>query len=65
MDRLLKFFEKLVPPFPMESRGEPPTGLMRFIFFYTKGLWKFLIITAALTAFMAAGEALFFIYLSC
>lgn len=44
----------------MESRGEPPTGLMRFIFFYTKGLWKFLIITAALTAFMAAGEALFF-----
>ncbi len=60
LDRLLRWFESLVPPFPAEARGEPPTGFLRFILFYTAGLWRFLIITACLTGFMAAGEALFF-----
>lgn len=60
MDKLWHWFERLVPPFPAESKGEPPAGLVRFILFYTAGLWKFLIIIAFLTALMAAGEALFF-----
>ena len=60
MERIWRWFERLVPPFPAETTGEPPRGLLRFIFFYTSGLWKFFIITALLTALMAAGEALFF-----
>ncbi len=60
MEKLWRFFERLVPPFPAKSKGEPPAGLVRFIFFYTSGLWKFLLLIACLTALMAAGEALFF-----
>ncbi len=60
MERLWRWFENLVPPFPKESKGEPPPGIVRFICFYTKGMWRFLLIIAALTSFMAAGEALFF-----
>ena len=60
MERIWRWFERLVPPFPAQDRGVPPKGLVRFILFYTQGLWKFLIIIALLTAFMAIGEALFF-----
>ena len=63
MKHIWRFFERLVPPFPASETGVPPRGLWRFIFFYTKGLWRFLLVIAALTAFMAAGEALFFICL--
>lgn len=60
MERVWRWFERLVPPFPQRFKGEPPSGLLKFIFFYTKGLWKFFIIIGCLTALMAAGEALFF-----
>ena len=63
MERVWRFFERLVPPFPRDIKGEPPRGLVRFIFFYTHGLWPFLAILAVLTSLMAAGEALFFICL--
>ena len=63
MDRIWHFFERLVPPFPEDLKGEPPKGLINFIFFYTKGLWPFLFCIAILTSLMAAGEALFFICL--
>ncbi len=60
MEKFWRWFESLVPPFPAEERGEPPDGFFRFIFFYTQGLWKFLITIACLNAMLAAGEALFF-----
>lgn len=60
MEKIWRWFERLVPPFPRDFKGEPPAGLLKFIFFYTKGLWKFLIMVGLLTALMAAGEALFF-----
>ena len=60
MERIWHWFERLVPPFPIQDRGVPPQGLVRFVLFYTKGLWRFLIIIAFLTALMAIGEALFF-----
>ena len=63
MERFWRFFERLVPPFPKDIKGEPPKGLIKFIFFYTQGLWPFLFILAILTSLMAAGEALFFICL--
>lgn len=63
MERIWHFFERLVPPFPEDLKGEPPKGLINFIFFYTKGLWPFLFCIAILTSLMAAGEALFFICL--
>lgn len=63
MEKVWRFFERLVPPFPQNYKGEPPHGLIRFIFFYTQGLWRFLLIIAFLTSLMAVGEALFFICL--
>lgn len=63
MERVWRFFEHLIHPFPDALKGEPPKGLVRFILFYTKGLWPFLFTIALLTSLMAAGEALFFICL--
>lgn len=61
MEKIWRWFESLVPPFPAEERGMPPEGFFRFILFYTQGLWKFLIFIAVLNAAVAAGEALFFV----
>lgn len=61
--RVLRFFERLVPPFPNTPKGEPPQGFFKFVVFYTQGLWLFFVIIACLTSLMAAGEALFFICL--
>lgn len=63
MYKVLRFFERLVPPFPNAPAQEPPKGFFKFVLFYTKGLWLFFIIIALLTSLMAAGEALFFICL--
>lgn len=63
MYKVLRFFERLVPPFPNAPAKEPPKGFFKFVLFYTKGLWLFFIIIALLTSLMAAGEALFFICL--
>lgn len=63
VERVWRFFETLVPPFPEDIKGEPPKGIIRFILFYTRGLWPFLFFIAILTSLMAAGEALFFICL--
>ena len=64
MEKIWRFFERLVPPFPDNDKlGEPPRGFIRFILFYSHGLWPFLAMLAVLTSLMAAGEALFFICL--
>lgn len=63
MYKVLRFFEKLVPPFPNTPTKEPPQGFVKFVLFYTRGLWRFFFMIALLTSLMAAGEALFFICL--
>ena len=63
MEKLLRWFEGLVPPFPEEDKGPPPSGLIKFICFYTRGLWKFLLALGLLNSTIAVGEALFFICL--
>ncbi len=61
MEKLWRWFEHLVPPFPLTQKEEPPKGLIRFILFYTRGLWKYLIAIGLLNSLIAAGEALFFV----
>ena len=63
MEKLLRWFESLVPPFPKEDNGPPPQGLIKFVCFYTHGLWKFLLAIALLNSTIAVGEALFFVCL--
>lgn len=57
------FFEKLVKPFPDEAVIQPPSSFFKFIAFYTKGMWRYIILIAITSAFVAIGEALFFYYL--
>lgn len=57
------FFEKLVKPFPDEAVIQPPSSFFKFIAFYTKGMWRYIILIAISSAFVAIGEALFFYYL--
>ena len=63
MEKLLRWFERLIPPFPKDETTPPPQGLFKFICFYTHGLWKFLVAIAILNATIAVGEAMFFICL--
>lgn len=59
-----KFFESLVEPFPKEEGGEiPPKTFIKFILFYTNGIWKYLFIVSFLSALVAVGEALFFYFM--
>ena len=60
MNKILQFFETLVPPFLVDDKTSPPKNLIGFILFYSKGLIKFFIAIAILTTIMAAGEAMFF-----
>ncbi|MES1938484.1 ABC transporter ATP-binding protein [Salinisphaera hydrothermalis] len=47
---MFQFFERLVDPFPEDDRTPPDTGIVRFIAFYARPVWKLLIATAVLTA---------------
>lgn len=57
---LFRFFEGLVPPFPMQDELQPPRGLWSFCRFYTRGAGKFLVLMALFTSFLAIIEASLF-----
>lgn len=61
MDKLWHWFEQLVHPFPFREVESPPGNILSFIFYYTRGLWKFLVLIGVLNSILAAGEALFFV----
>lgn len=64
MERLWRWFERRVAPFSPDYETEPPPrGIFRFIAYYTRGLWRFLLVVGVLNALIAAGEALFFVWM--
>jgi len=60
---LYSFFEKLINPFPEQPSGKPPGTLFAFIWFYTKGIWPFLVIASVLVAIVSALEVMLFGFL--
>lgn len=60
---MLKFFEKLVPPFPSEAPDQPPSSLYEFCRHYTRGLELPLGLMAFLTACLAILEVNLFNYM--
>lgn len=59
-----KFFESLVNPFPQEEKiNQPPQTFLKFISYYTRGMWRYLFIISLLSSAIAAGEALFFYFM--
>ncbi len=54
------FFERLINPFPAQSPDRPPRGIYQFCRHYTRGIERWLLLMAFLTAITAVSEALLF-----
>lgn len=57
---MLRYFERLIDPFPPGQPAEPPASLYRFCRHYTKGLEPYLLLLAIFTFCVAVGEAMLF-----
>ena len=57
---MFAFFERLINPFPVETPQRPPRGIYQFCRHYTRGIERWLIVMAILTAITAVSEAMLF-----
>ena len=57
---MFRFFEGLINPFPQPNPEQPPEGIYAFCRHYCRGIEKFLLMMAVLTAVTAVSEALLF-----
>lgn len=57
---MLRYFERLINPFPSGAPSEPPNTLYRFCRHYTKGIEPYLLLLATFTFCVAVGEAMLF-----
>lgn len=57
---MLRYFERLIKPFPPEPPTEPPKGLYQFCRHYTRGIEPYLLLMAILTICVAIGEAMLY-----
>lgn len=61
---MLKWFEKLVDPYPTKDLNKPlPTTFFAFVWQATQGIRPYLFLLIACTAAAACFEALFFAYI--
>lgn len=60
---MLRFFESLITPFPDKAPTEPPKNLWKFFRHYSKGMEKYLLLMASLTACLAIGEVYLFSFM--
>jgi len=63
-DRLFDWFEQLVQPFPPINDETPPERPFQFVLFYTRGIWRWLLLTGTLTAIYAVLEIWLFGFLA-
>ena len=54
------FFERLVDPFPGHLPQRPPRGIFEFCRYYSRGMERWLLLMAGLTAVTAVSEAMLF-----
>ena len=57
---MLRFFERLINPYPPEHPAEPPKGLYPFCRHYIRGIEPYLVLLAILTALLAISEAMLY-----
>ena len=57
---MFRFFETRIDPYPEHTPGEPPQGLMAFLWAGTEGLRPYLLAMTLLTAAVAVFEAVLF-----
>ena len=57
---MFRFFENRVPPFPDGEPGQPPSGLIAFLRYYSRPVMPWLIAMSVLTAILSVSEVAFF-----
>ncbi len=57
---MFKFFENRIEPFPAAEPLQPPNGLWAFCWYFTKGIWPYLIAVSVLVAIVSGLEVLLF-----
>ncbi len=60
---MFSFFEKLTQPFPDTPPTQPPTGIVAFCKYYTKGMWGVILTVSVLSAIVAMLEVALFGFL--
>lgn len=60
---MFSWFEQRLDAFPKGEPKRPPQGLFAFCLYYTKGVWKWLIVMAILTSLLALIEVSLFGFL--
>ena len=60
---MFSWFERRVHPYPEETPGLPPSGLIAFLWHYTKPVWPWVLIMSVCTMFIALGEVMLFQFL--
>lgn len=57
---MFSFFENRLEPFPAEEPQQPPSGLVAFCWYFTKGVWPYLVAVSVLVALVSGLEVLLF-----
>jgi ATP-binding cassette subfamily B multidrug efflux pump len=60
---MFRFFESLINPFPDKTPTQPPSNLWQFFRHYSKGMERYLLLMAFLTATLAVGEVYLFSFM--
>ena len=60
---MFNFFESLIKPFPDSPITQPPNTLFAFFRHYSKGMEKYLLLMALMTASLAIGEVFLFSFM--
>ena len=60
---MFRWFEDRINPFPDGRAEQPPTGLLAFVWHYSKGIWPALLLLAVLSAVIAVLEVVLFGFL--
>ncbi len=60
---MFSWFEKLIEAFPAEEPQQPPSSLLAFCWYYSKGIWPALALVSILAAAVAILEVIVFSFL--
>ncbi|RMX02661.1 ABC transporter ATP-binding protein [Corticibacter populi] len=60
---MLRWFERLLPPFPPAEPATPPKGMLRFVWACTRGSRRYIALLAVLSATVSIYEAWLFAFL--
>ena len=63
LNRVFRWFETRIDPYPRDEPTQPPQGLVAFCLHYSQGAKKWLVLMACLSAIVAAGEIALFGFL--